>query len=139
LKAYYQVNEIVTTLMMSLLGLSVANLLIKLVFREPTATAPETAVLPVDERLPRMFGTTIHVGVVLAVVVLLLVHLVMTRTAFGTRVQVVGSNPRAAIHAGLDVPLLSLAVFGLSAGLAGLAGGVEILGVWGNMRADWNP
>jgi len=139
LKAYYAINEIITTLMMSFLALSLANLLIKVVFRDPSSTAPETAVLPVAERLPRLFGTTIHAGVPFALVVLLLVHFVMTRTAFGLRVQVVGANPKAAIHAGLDVPLLSLAVFALSAGLAGLAGGVEILGVWGTMRADWNP
>jgi general nucleoside transport system permease protein len=139
LKAYYAINEIVTTLMMSFLALSLANLLIKVLFRDPSSTAPETAVLPVSERLPRLFDTTIHVGVLFALAILLLVHFVMTRTPFGLRVQVVGANPRAAIHAGLDVPLLSLAVFAVSAGLAGLAGGVEILGVWGTMRADWNP
>jgi simple sugar transport system permease protein len=139
LKAYYAINEIVTTLMMSFLALSLANLLIKVVFRDPRSTAPETAVLPVAERLPRLFGTTVHVGVLFALAVLLLVHFIMTRTAFGLRVQIVGANPKAAIHAGLDVPLLSLAVFAVSAGLAGLAGGVEILGVWGTMRADWNP
>ena len=36
-------------------------------------------------------------------------------------------------------PKLTVAVFALSAGLAGLAGAVEMLGVWGNVRADWNP
>ena len=51
----------------------------------------------------------------------------------------VGANPRAAIHAGLPVPLLTVAVFAISGGLAGLAGAVEILGVQGNVRADWNP
>ena len=34
---------------------------------------------------------------------------------------------------------LTVAVFAISAGLAGLAGAVEILGVHGNVRADWNP
>ena len=27
----------------------------------------------------------------------------------------------------------------VSGGLAGLAGGIDIMGVWGNVRADWNP
>src|SRR5690606_40477821 len=52
---------------------------------------------------------------------------------------VVGANPRAAIHAGLDVGRLTIATFGLSAALVGLGGAVEILGVWGTVRADWNP
>ena len=63
----------------------------------------------------------------------------MTRTAFGLKLRVVGANARAAIHAGLPVPRLTVAVFAISAALAGLAGGVEILGVQGNVRADWNP
>ena len=51
----------------------------------------------------------------------------------------VGASPRAAIHAGLRVPLLTVAVFALSAALIGLAGAVEVMGVLGNVRADWNP
>jgi simple sugar transport system permease protein len=52
---------------------------------------------------------------------------------------VVGANPRAAIHVGLRVPFLTVVVFAASAALVGLAGAVEILGVHGNVRADWNP
>src|SRR5471030_2903361 len=50
-----------------------------------------------------------------------------------------GANPQAAIHAGIPVSLLTLMVFALSAALAGLAGAVDIMGVQGNVRADWNP
>jgi simple sugar transport system permease protein len=139
LKSRYGVNEIITTLMMSFLGISLANVLIKIPFSDPTTTVPQTRTLPVEDRLPRLFDTTIHSGIVIAVVALILVHLLMTRTAFGLKLQIVGANPRAAVHAGLDVGRLTLATFALSAGLAGLAGAVEILGVWGTVRADWNP
>ena len=123
LKARYGVNEIITSLMMSFLGTSFANVLVKLFFRDPGTTVPQTRDLPVDDRLPRIFDTTIHSGLLIAVVVVILVHLMMTRTAFGLKLQVVGANPAAAVHAGL----------------IGLAGSVEILGVWGTVRADWNP
>ncbi len=139
LKARYGVNEIVTTLMMTFLGISLANVLIKIPFNDPSTSVPKTATLPVDDRLPRLFETTIHSGVILALLAVLLVHLMMTRTALGLKLQIVGANPRAAIHAGLDVAKLTYATFALSAALAGLAGAVEILGVWGTVRADWNP
>ena len=42
LKARYGVNEIITTLMMSFLGTSLANVLIKLVLRDPDTTVPQT-------------------------------------------------------------------------------------------------
>ncbi len=139
LKARYGVNEIITSLMMSFLGVSFANVLVKLFFRDPTTTVPQTVTLPVADRLPRLFDTTIHSGVLIALGVVVLVHLMMTRTAFGLKLQVVGANPAAAIHAGLNVARLTIATFAISAGLIGLGGAVEILGVWGTVRADWNP
>jgi general nucleoside transport system permease protein len=139
LKARYGVNEIVTSLMMSFLGTSFANVLVKLFFWDPATTVPQTRSLPVEDRLPRLFDSTIHCGVIIALIVVILVHLMMTRTAFGLKLQVVGANPRAAVHAGLNVARLTIATFALSAGLIGLGGAVEILGVWGVVRADWNP
>jgi simple sugar transport system permease protein len=139
LKARYGVNEIVTTLMMSFLGVSLANVLIKLVLFDPATTVPQTRSLPVDERLPRLPGSTVHAGLLIAVAVLVLIHLMMTRTAFGLKLQVLGANRAAAIHAGEHVGPLTVFAFVLSAGLIGLAGAVEVLGVWGTVRADWNP
>jgi general nucleoside transport system permease protein len=139
LRAYQGVNEIITTLMMTFLGTSLANVLVKLVFLDPATTVPQTRTLSVENRLPRLFDTTITSGLILGLMAVVIVHLVMTRTAFGLRLRIVGANPRAAVHAGLRVPALTVAVFALSAGLAGLAGAVDILGVQGNVRADWNP
>lgn len=139
LRAYQGVNEIITSLMMTFLGVSLSHVLVKLAFLDPTTTVPQTRTLPVDDRLPRLFSTTISSGVILGVIVILAVHFVMTRTAFGLRLRTVGANPAAAAHAGLSVPLLTVAVFALSAGLMGMAGAVDVLGVNGNVRADWNP
>ncbi len=139
LKARYGVNEIVTSLMMSFLGISFANVLVKLLFWDPGTTVPQTRTLPVEDRLPRLFDSTVHLGVLIALAVVVFVHLMMTRTAFGLKLQVVGANPRAAVHAGLNVSRLTIATFAISAGLIGLGGSMEILGVWGVVRADWNP
>lgn len=139
LKANYGINEIITTLMMTFLGISFANVLIKIPFNDPTTTVPQTAVLAVEDRLPRLFDTPVHIGVVFALVAVIGVHFMMTRTSLGLRLQIVGANPKAAIHAGLKVKRLTYAAFCISAALCGLGGAVEILGVWGTMRADWNP
>lgn len=139
LKAWHGVNEIITTLMMSFLGVSLANALVKLVFLDPATTVPQTRTLAVADRLPPIPGTTISSGVVVGLVAIVAAHLVMTRTSFGLKLRVVGANPRAATHVGLPVPVLTVIVFAVSAALVGLAGAVEILGVYGNVRADWNP
>lgn len=139
LKTWQGINEIITTLMMSFLGVSLANVLVKLAFLDPATTTPQTRTLPVEARLPRLFDTTVSSGLLIGLVAVIAVHLVMTRTSFGMRLRLVGANPRAAIHAGLPVPMLTIAVFAISAAFAGLAGAVDILGTQGNVRADWNP
>lgn len=139
LRAYQGVNEIITTLMMTFLGTSLANALIKLALLDPATTVPQTRTLPVDDRLPRLLGTTVGSGLLIGLAVLVVTHLVLTRTAFGLRLQVLGINVRAARHIGLHVPRLIVAALLLSGALAGLAGAVDVLGVHGNVRADWNP
>lgn len=139
LRAWQGVNEIITTLMMTFLGVSLANVLVKLAFLDPATTVPQTRTLPVEERLPRLMDSSVHAGLPLALAAIVLVHLMMTRTAFGLRLRTVGASPRAAAHMGLAVPGLTVAVFAISAALAGLAGATDILGVQGNVRADWNP
>lgn len=141
LRAYYGVNEIITTLMMTFIGINLANLLIKTTFRDFASTnVPQTSVLPLDERLPRLPETrSVHIGILVALALAFLVQYVMTRTSFGLRLNVLGANPRAAGHFGLSVPRLIIISFLVSGGIVGMAGATEILGVWGYVRADWNP
>lgn len=139
LKAYTGMNEIITTLMMAYIGINLANLLIKGPFLTTQVGLPQTSVIPFVYLLPYIPGTRIHVGIVLALVVLALVHYMQTRTGYGLRLRMLGLNPRAAAHAGIPVKRDIITAFALSGGLIGLAAAVEILGVWGYVRADWNP
>lgn len=139
LKARYGVNEIISSLMMTFIGINLANVLVKGPFLQPEGGVPRTEVLAVDSRLPTLPGTRIHVGIIIGLVAVLAVHYVMTRTPLGLRLNVLGANPRAALHLGLGVGMLTVVAFLLSGALIGLGGAVEILGVWGTFRADWDP
>lgn len=139
LKARYETNEIITTLMMSFIGVGVANILVKGPFQDPTVQIPQTRVIPVDRMLPTIPGTRIHVGVLVALAAALIGHFVLTRTAFGLRLHVFGANPRAAAHVGINVRRLVISAFLVSGALVGAAAAADMLGVWGYMRANWNP
>jgi general nucleoside transport system permease protein len=139
LRAWYGVNEIITTLMMSFIGIAVANVLVKGPFRTDTGGVARTDTLPLDDRLPLLGDTQINAGIIIAVVAILVVHLVMTRTSVGLRLRVLGENPRAAEHAGIQTRRLTVGAFMASGALIALAGAVEILGIWGSFRADFNP
>ena len=139
LRGRYGVNEIITTLMMSFIGIGVANVLVKGPFRTDVGGVARTDTVPFDERFPLLFGTRIHFGFVIGIVAILAVHLLMTRTSLGLRLRILGANPRAALHAGLNPVRLTIVAFVISGALVGLAGSVEILGVQGGFRADFNP
>jgi simple sugar transport system permease protein len=139
LKARYETNEIITTLMMSFIGIGVANILVKGPFQDPTVNIPQTRVIPVDHMLPAIPGTRIHVGVLVALAAAVIAHFVLTRTSFGLRLHVFGANPRAAAHVGINVRRLIINAFLVSGALVGAAAAADILGVWGYMRANWNP
>ncbi len=139
LKARYETNEIITTLMMSFIGVGVANVLVKGPFQDPAVNIPQTKVIPLNHMLPPIPGTRIHVGVLVALAAALLAAYVLKRTSFGLRLHVLGANPRAAAHVGINVKRLIVTAFLVSGALVGAAAAADILGVWGYMRANWNP
>jgi simple sugar transport system permease protein len=139
LKAYYETNEIITTLMMSFIGVGLANILVKGPFQDPTVNIPQTRVIPLDHMLPSIPGTRVHIGVIIALIAAVVAWYVLNRTAFGLRLHVLGANPRAAAHVGINVKRLIINSFLVSGALIGMAAAVDILGVWGYMRANWNP
>jgi ABC-type uncharacterized transport system permease subunit len=118
LKARYETNEIITTLMMSFIGVGVANVLVKGPFQDPSVNIPQTRVIPLDHMLPPIPGTRIHVGVLVALAAALLAAFVLKRTAFGLRLHVLGANPRAAAHVGINVKRLIVTAFLVSAVLS---------------------
>jgi simple sugar transport system permease protein len=138
LKARYGINEIVTTLMMSFIGLNLAVVLVSGPFDGP-ATVPQTDSVPADAMLPDIPGTSIHAGLLVGLAVCAITYYIFARTSFGTRLDVLGANPRAAVHLGINVPRLIVVAFLVSGGLVGLAASMEVQGIFGYMRADWNP
>jgi simple sugar transport system permease protein len=147
LKARYEINEIITTLMMSFIGINLAQILVKGVFQDPTTTTPQTRAFEFDALLPSIPGTEsvarrwpgIHLGLLIAIAAAVVVWFLMTRTSFGLRLGVLGASARSARHMGLDVTRLIVVAFLLSGMFVGFAAATEILGVKGYVRADWNP
>ena len=147
LKARYELNEIITTLMMSFIGINLAQILVKGTFQDPSTTTPQTRAFDFDALLPSIPGTEsmarrwpgIHLGLLIALAAAVVVWFLMSRTSFGLRLGVLGASVRSARHMGLDVPRLIVVAFLLSGMFVGFAAATEILGVKGYVRADWNP
>lgn len=139
LKAKYGTNEIITSLMMSFIAISLANILIKGPFQDAAVTVPQTRVLDLDFMLPYIPGTRVHIGFLIAMLLVIIFHFILTKSSFGLKIDILGASPKAATHAGIDAKKMIVIVFLLSSGMIAFAGALDMLGLWGYMRTNWNP
>jgi simple sugar transport system permease protein len=130
LKAKLDVSEILTSLMLNYVAILWLEHLYFGPWRDPRGMGfPGTAMLPDAAWLPRLPGTRIHLGLVLALAGALLFHWLLAHTRWGFEIRVAGDNPRAAAYAGMPVRSLTVWVLFVSGGLAGLAGMAEVSGI----------
>ena len=124
------VLEVISTIMLNFVALNLVGYLVRGPLQEPTHAYPQSVTIDLAARLPRVAGTRLHLGVLIALTAAIALGLTMRRSAWGFRVRAIGANPRAAASAGMiDVPTVALQAFLVSGALAGLAGGIEVTGV----------
>jgi simple sugar transport system permease protein len=141
LKAYFRVNEILSTVMMNAIAVQLMNFLLRGPMIDPSqaqlaSKIPQTARLLEIFRLPRLAPTRLHLGALIAVVLAFLVYILLWRTTLGYRIRAVGQNPHASRYAGINVPRHIVLALLLSGAFAGLAGAIQVFGVNYRMITD---
>lgn len=126
LKAYRNVNEVVTTIMLNYIGMYMVTMMIKNnIFNQTAARTlaiKETAANPgfnLDFLIP---GSRLNGTIVVGVVVVLIIHIILNKTTFGYELKAVGFNRDAAKYAGMNEKrniAISMAIAGAVAGIAG--------------------
>lgn len=147
LKAHYNVNEIITTLMMNYIAVAWNNYFIYAVWSEGgfqmSAKFPKTAWLPrlsdLADKIPEFRGLTTHLGLLFALVAAVVIWLILFRSRWGYQIRLIGDNPRAARYAGIPISRNIILVMVLSGALAGLAGMSEISGVVHRLQGAISP
>ena len=141
LKAYFNVNEILSTVMMNAIAVQLMNFLLRGPMIDPSqaelaSKIPQTARLLEIFRLPRLAPTRLHLGALIAVVLAILVYILLWRTTLGYRIRAVGQNPHASRYAGIKVQRYIVLALLLSGAFAGLAGTNQVYGVNYRMITD---
>jgi simple sugar transport system permease protein len=144
LKAYFNVNEILSTVMMNAIAVQLMNFFLTGPMIDPdqleaASQIPQTARLAEIYRLPRLVPTRMHLGALIAVVLAVLVYILLWRTTLGYRIRAVGQNPSAAQYAGIKVKRYVVLALLLSGAFAGLAGVTQVYGVNFRMITDGSP
>ena len=134
-KAYFNVNEILSTIMLNLVAVQVMNYLLSgpMINKSQsfaiTGSIPQTRLLSEHSWLPTIVsGTQLNLGVVIAVAVAIGGYLLLWRTGFGFRIRAVGLSREAAAYSGMPVKRTIMSAMVLSGACCGIAGAVLVFG-----------
>ncbi len=128
LKAYFNVNEVIASIMMNYIGMYAVNWIVKGYkplfnnLRNESKNIAETAQLPkmgLDKIFP---GSSVNGGFIIAVLIVILIYIILNKTTFGYELKAVGFNKDASRYAGINEKksiMLSMAIAGAISGLAG--------------------
>lgn len=142
LKAWRGAHEVVTTIMLNWIMFWGSDYIINSnPFVNPNGT-PITRVLPGNAQLPslaavsnQLFHThidpflyTVDISIFLVLLAVVIYWFLISRTAFGYELRVVGLNPQAAKYAGIPVKRTILQVMVIAGAFSGLAGALNLMG-----------
>lgn len=155
LKAYFDVNEILSTIMLNQIAVQIMNFMLNdpRLLLDPASAGvnniPKTARLVASAQLPRLWipvgdpmifaRTRLHWGLLIAVVLAIVIYIFLWHTSLGYKIRAVGENERASSYAGISVKRQMMFSMFLAGGFAGLAGVVQVLGLQYRLQTDGSP
>ena len=119
--------EVLTTILLNFVGFHLLGYAVNGPLQEARGQYPQSDIVPANAMLPSIEG--IHAGLVLAVILGITTWVMLYRTDEGLRLRATGFNPSAARWAGVNVDAQIARAMAISGAVAGLAGGIELLGV----------
>ena len=141
LKTRYNTNEILTSLMLTYVGLLVLSYLVHGPWKDPQGmNFPESRLFHDSALLPILIDETrLNVGALIALFVVVLGWILISRHIIGFQIKVIGMAPMAASFAGFKEKRLIWLTLLISGGCAGLAGVIELSGAIGQIVPSISP
>lgn len=134
LKAYFNVNEVISCIMLNWIGLYSVNMLLSTVKEQQTPytktleSTNSSALLP-NMGLDKVFSKNefVTIGIILAVVMAIIVWVVLEKTKFGYELKATGLNKNAAKYCGMREKRNIILTMMISGGLAGMGAAIFYL------------
>lgn len=129
LRARRGVNELFTTVMLNFVAFYAADYLSTGPWTDPVAGEAISVPIGAEARLPGFLTGGGHIGILLALPLVVAMAWWLRRTRAGFEFRAVGGNPRAAQFGGVSLVATGVVALVVSGLVAGLAGGIEVTGV----------
>jgi ABC-type uncharacterized transport system permease subunit len=130
LKAKTGAHEVIVTIMLNYIAISLVLYLLKNQLKDPTSTNPISPQMDANAMFPLLLGPNfrVHAGLIVAILAVIGVGWLLNRSTLGFEYRAIGANPKAARTAGMLVSRGYITVMLISGALAGLAGVAQIAG-----------
>lgn len=133
LKAFYNVNEVISSIMTNYIGIYLVNMLIRTdttiydKIRNQTVSVSKAANLP-KFGLDKIFGESYgNIGIIIAILFVLFIYILLEKTSFGYELKACGKNMDASKYAGINSKKSIVLSMIISGALAGIGGGLLYL------------
>lgn len=140
LRIKWEVDEVVTTLLLNSVMLFLVSAILNGPWRDPTSGWPQSPEIALSTRLPQLVPRSrLHFGFIIALIAVAVMWFLLTRTSFGLKLRAVGLGKEGARFAGINVQRTVLLAALISGGIAGIAGYVEVAGIQYHLIAEISP
>lgn len=136
LRAYFNTSEVIVTIMLNYTALYISNHMVRNVLTKADDATPrisENASLRSEFLASITENSTLHYGLLIAILMCVVVWIMMHKTTLGYELRSVGLNPYASEYAGMSTKRNIILAMVISGGLAGLGGTMEGLGNFENL------
>jgi len=131
LKAFANVNEVITSIMMNYIGMYLINMtIVKTIYdslKNQTKPVASSAIIP-KAGLDKLFNSNnLNIGIIIAVLMVIIIYILLHKTTFGYELKSCGQNKAASKYAGINEKKTIVLSMMIAGGLAGLGGGLLYL------------
>jgi ABC-type uncharacterized transport system permease subunit len=139
IKMYFGAHEVIVTIMMNYIALLLTGYLVNYTWKAE-GMVPQTNSIQASAQLYHLIpGSQLSIGIFIALVTAFIASFFLKKTILGYETRGVGLNPLASMTAGINVKRIGILAMVIAGGLAGIGGGVEILGVHGRFIQGFSP
>jgi len=140
LRVRFGIDEVVTTLLLNPVALLLVNGLLHGPWRDPVTGFPESPRIAASAEFPTLIERSrLHLGFLLAIVVIAAAWYVLARTPAGLRLRAAGLSPHGARFAGINVGATLVGAALVSGAIAGVAGVSEVAGIQNRLTGGLSP
>lgn len=136
LLARFGASVVITSLLLNYVAAAILQWAVRVGIRDPKGFVPQSRLIG-DGTLPMLGASRTHAGFLIALAVVPIAALMIARTRFGYRVDVIGDNPDALDANETSRTRQTLVVLLVCGALAGLAGIIEVAGVTGRVNSEF--